>query len=729
MGGDAANTNEGGCSAPLPPPPPGPPGPPRGTPAPPKGTPTFRVSPPARQTPSRDASPGGILRPPPPTRESSPSVGRPPALPSRGAGTPPVPSHSRTQTPKPPSSSSVEVSTQQSTGSRSAALGVAKCSISAEQSAGQKRPILPVNCKSLRPLECSSSAPSPSAFTPPAPPSGIARAPPRGSPPASQVVAPRGGRHEDQGQMRSLVVPPRGLAVAPPLNTAPPPPSGLPRSDSAGGLRGVCAAGKRASGHSESPGTKSPQASTSELPCFGIVDSASDANEEGEEETAVEGDKQIQHMTKCQADQSLLPRQAKDSDVWCGWNIQTSRDGRLFYHHAESRTSQWHAPSELSHVLGEWELVSSQPGDARGGLDVSEASSYWRNELLGVSAWKDPRHTTNLFQAALDGNLFFLQLYTEVGGYLDAVDAKGRAALHYNCAGGSMQAVLYLLQSRASMDMPDLAGSTPLHWACRYGHTPIVRILLENRADPDVQNTLGDTSMHEAAALGHIQPLHWLILAKANPLLRNREMKTPAEVAERSQATEAEALLREQERNQCWRDRGRRGGSARGGGSTCARTDPSPLSEAASASASANGRRRSPRRSLAESVPADAGRAAVDHGGDASGSDSDPDAPPEPSLALVVVRVARPLLRGVQWLANRLLGEHKAENLAAANKLSFEEARSDAEDSEMSAASMCSTDDEDLGDVDSFSDPAMLLGTAHLENCNMAVDLDSLAEP
>ena len=33
----------------------------------------------------------------------------------------------------------------------------------------------------------------------------------------------------------------------------------------------------------------------------------------------------------------------------------------------------------------------------------------------------------------------------------------------------------------------------------------------------------------------------------------------------------------------------------------------------------------------------------------------------EPSLALVVVRAARPILRSVQWLANRVLGEKKTQ--------------------------------------------------------------------
>mmetsp|Transcript_15785 Transcript_15785/g.43137 ORF Transcript_15785/g.43137 Transcript_15785/m.43137 type:complete len:627 (-) Transcript_15785:81-1961(-) len=299
--------------------------------------------------------------------------------------------------------------------------------------------------------------------------------------------------------------------------------------------------------------------------------------------------------------------ETKDADLWYGWTIQTSRDGRLFYHHAKSHTSQWEMPKELVPALGEWTLVGE-----------GEAGSYWRNELLGVSAWKDPRHTTNLFQAALDGNLFFLQLYAEVGGYLDAVDAKGRSALHYNCAGGSVQAVLFLLHSKAALDLPDHSGSTPLHWACRYGHAPIVRILLEARADPDVQNSLGDTCMHEAAVLGRVDPLHWLVSARADPTRRNRESRTPSEVAARCQASEAEALLQRHERRHL---RKKQEGTRL--------------------------RRRT-----------------ASHGQDGDNlqakrfeSEAHEYANHEPSLALVMVRAARPLLRGVQWLANRVLGE------------------------------------------------------------------------
>mmetsp|Transcript_9152 Transcript_9152/g.21980 ORF Transcript_9152/g.21980 Transcript_9152/m.21980 type:complete len:482 (+) Transcript_9152:46-1491(+) len=322
------------------------------------------------------------------------------------------------------------------------------------------------------------------------------------------------------------------------------------------------------------------------------------------------------------ADQSLLaPGKVADGDEWRGWTIQTSSQGKLFYHHTVSNTSQWQMPRELAPVLGEWMQVEEN------------GKKYWRNEKLGVSSWKDPRRTTNLFQAALDGNLFFLQLYAEVGGFLDAVDGKGRTALHYNCAGGSSQAVHYLLQHGASVRLPDLSGSTPLHWAARYGHAPIVRLLLESKAHPDEQNNMGDTAMHEAAALGLVDPLQWLVLAKANLSLRNRESRTPLEVAERAPSKEAMQLLQrleEEELEQSESDAARQ-----------ARRERRALAERAREQVTSPDREES------------------------SGEDD------EPSLALVVVRAARPLLRSVQWLANRVLGEKKT-NLGDTSKFSYD---------------------------------------------------------
>jgi len=348
------------------------------------------------------------------------------------------------------------------------------------------------------------------------------------------------------------------------------------------------------------------------------------------------------------ADQSLLPGgTGQDADLWHGWTVQTSQNGHLFYHHAESGTSQWLMPRELSSVLGEWSEVRDETG-----------SKYWRNDLLGMSTWKDPSHATNLFQAALDGNLFFLHLYTGVGGLLDAVDPKGRTALHYNCASGSTAAVLHLLQRSASAHLQDSTGSTPLHWACRYSHAPLVRMLLEARCNPDVQNALGDSSMHEAAAVGAVDSLHWLVHARGNPHLRNREERTPTQVAAYGHAEDAVVLLRQHEFCQQRRQQ-----------SVPQHTDDEEEEETEEVADQNEGESASQPHAQC-SLSADSHslkapqqrlhRSRVPFGDTASSASEDGEEI-EPSLALVVVRAARPLLRGVQWLANRVLGEKKTD--------------------------------------------------------------------
>lgn len=343
------------------------------------------------------------------------------------------------------------------------------------------------------------------------------------------------------------------------------------------------------------------------------------------------------------ADRSLLPRHgdatatdAGAEEPWRDWTIQTSRDGRLFYHHTPTNASQWQMPPELTPVLGEWVLVPA----------TEDGDEYWRNELLGLSSWTDPRGTTSLFQAALDGNLFFLQLYAEVGGFLDSVDASGRTALHYSCAGGSMHNVLHLLQGGASLDIQDQTGSTPLHWACRYGHAPIVRTLLEAYADPNCRNALGDTCMHEAAALGRADALQLLIEARADPSLRNRESRTPLDVAYWSQAADAVALLSDSSfagyHNE-YADETDMAMTPRENVMPMESLDSNPVF------------RPKPRR---QSYDND------------SSSEDDGDEP-EPSLALTAVRAARPLLRSVQWLANRVLGEKKTD-LGTENSFRFD---------------------------------------------------------
>eukprot|EP00931_Biecheleriopsis_adriatica_P036567 TRINITY_DN21052_c0_g1_i1.p1 TRINITY_DN21052_c0_g1~~TRINITY_DN21052_c0_g1_i1.p1 ORF type:complete len:871 (+),score=141.17 TRINITY_DN21052_c0_g1_i1:42-2615(+) len=318
---------------------------------------------------------------------------------------------------------------------------------------------------------------------------------------------------------------------------------------------------------------------------------------------------------------------AAEEGAWCGWELQTTPDGRLFYHHPASAISQWAAPPELRQVLGEWVEVSGSEG------------TYWHNECLGISCWSDPQNCS-IHEAALDGNLFFIQLYAFANGDHDALDRKGRSALHSACAAGQAEAALLLMQGKASVDLGDQGGSTPLHWACRYGHTTVVRLLIEANASTDCANLLGDTPMHEAAALGQVDPLHWLVLAGADPHRRNCESRTPAQVAAARGWREAEVLLQLHEAHPCWGK----------GLDDC----PKDLSENCS-----------PDRLCLPGVMQN--RSVLHENVGQKDADSAPVSP-----ALKVVRAARPVLLGVQWLANRVLGERQVD-LGRGNDFSFDQ--------------------------------------------------------
>jgi hypothetical protein len=119
-----------------------------------------------------------------------------------------------------------------------------------------------------------------------------------------------------------------------------------------------------------------------------------------------------------------------------------------------------------------------------------------------MSSWVDPRHTANIFQAAVDVDRFFFELYLHAGGSLDLQDASGCTALHYACSVGSEHLLELLLQHGASTSVSDAEGVTPLHWACRYADVAAMGLLVEARADPHQLDARGETPMDVAAGMG-----------------------------------------------------------------------------------------------------------------------------------------------------------------------------------------------------------------------------------
>jgi len=221
------------------------------------------------------------------------------------------------------------------------------------------------------------------------------------------------------------------------------------------------------------------------------------------------------------------PRGDMEEDVaqWKGWSIIATPEGRLFFFKEQGHISEWSQPQELNDVLGEWEESDDEYEPGR---------RYWRNHLLGISLWKDPRTTTNIFQAALDGNLFFLQMYCEVDGDLDVLDARGRSALHYAAAGGAAMSALFLLQHRVEVNLQDEDGATPLIFSCRYGYASVVKVLLDARANLHLQDSDGNTALHGAAAMAQLDCCNLLLMCGAEMRVANNVGETPEGLAARS---------------------------------------------------------------------------------------------------------------------------------------------------------------------------------------------------
>jgi len=294
-----------------------------------------------------------------------------------------------------------------------------------------------------------------------------------------------------------------------------------------------------------------------------------------------------------------ISEEAPVEEAWHGWTLECTPGGRFFHHHVASGTTQWETPPELIDVLGEWREVGD-PG-----------ARYWHNAKLETSCWKDPRNCGSIHEAALDGNMAYLLLYATAKGFVDAVNLKGRSALHNAAAAGQDEVIVHLLHQKADVNLPDQGLSTPIHWACRYGHQTAVQLLLQAGANVDGSNMLGDTPLHEAAGLGQVNVLPVLIAAYANPWARNAEKRTAAEVAGVRGWAQARAMLLDYEH--MWADR------------------EDPDSHQVQAQPLGGGYRPGLARGLEPVSP-----------------------------ALQVVRAARPVLRGVQWLANRVLGERPA---------------------------------------------------------------------
>ena len=147
------------------------------------------------------------------------------------------------------------------------------------------------------------------------------------------------------------------------------------------------------------------------------------------------------------------------------------------------------------------------------GSDVScEILSYLIENGAKVNAFtrRDNCKRTPLMLACRYGHFNAVSSLIECGAKVNLQDAKGNTAVHYalSCSNGSLEVLSRLMSDGAAVNNSFTRDKcTPLMIACQCGHMNAVSFLIEHGANMDLQDKNGDTALHYAVSAGAVDTL------------------------------------------------------------------------------------------------------------------------------------------------------------------------------------------------------------------------------
>jgi len=185
-------------------------------------------------------------------------------------------------------------------------------------------------------------------------------------------------------------------------------------------------------------------------------------------------------MTRPVEEEEELGEEAYDEDV----ELAVAGDGD------EQDEFEWADPSaESGGLLGKL-FKATEAGDVEEVRSLAPACRSWLE-----SAARGPDGDTALHLAALYGHTDCFFALLEAGADPRAVDQDKSTVLHDAAAGGSLAAVLRLLELAPELvSARDEDEETPLHCAARGGFAAAVSALLAAGAPRDVLNVAGQTA-------------------------------------------------------------------------------------------------------------------------------------------------------------------------------------------------------------------------------------------
>jgi uncharacterized protein len=120
-------------------------------------------------------------------------------------------------------------------------------------------------------------------------------------------------------------------------------------------------------------------------------------------------------------------------------------------------------------------------------------------------------YTTELMNAARDGNLKAVQAAAQRGAEVDERSNKGKSALMLAALEGRENVVQWLIEQGADVNAADNYGTTSLIVAATAGHDAVVKLLLDQGAEIEVRDDNGAAPLVNAVYFGRTQTVQLLL--------------------------------------------------------------------------------------------------------------------------------------------------------------------------------------------------------------------------
>ena len=159
-------------------------------------------------------------------------------------------------------------------------------------------------------------------------------------------------------------------------------------------------------------------------------------------------------------------------------------------------------PINQEHIISEF---SDTPEDRLFKAVWTENIAALRGTSIDVNL-KDAVGRSPLRIAAEKGDINAVTFLIENGADVNVTDANGNTSLIFIInKTGNLEITERLLEKGAAVNTQNGNGETALMYAAWRGHTNIVQLLLQNRADATLKNRRGDTALSLAESQGHLE--------------------------------------------------------------------------------------------------------------------------------------------------------------------------------------------------------------------------------